>query len=212
MGNQRISHTLRVGLTGGIGSGKTTASDMFAEFGVPVIDADDISRKLTRKGQPAYDAIVDEFGSDVIDKDGELRRDYLRKLVFTDELLRNRLESIIHPLVHSTINKFINDISYPYCIISIPLLFETGAENTVDRVLVIDAPETLQIKRAIARDNADNEGIQKIIHSQMNREQRLKQTDDVICNDTSIGKLQSEVNSMHEKYLSLAAIWHPIIG
>ena len=111
MGIQRISHTLRVGLTGGIGSGKTTASDMFAKFGVPVIDADDIAHKLARKEQPAYDAIVDEFGSDVIGPDGELRRDYLRKLVFTDEILRNRLESIIHPLVHDTINNFINNVS-----------------------------------------------------------------------------------------------------
>ncbi|MCH7695740.1 MAG: dephospho-CoA kinase [Proteobacteria bacterium] len=206
MGIQRISHTLRVGLTGGIGSGKTTASDMFAEFGVPVIDADDIAHKLARKGQPAYDAIVDEFGSAVIGPDGELRRDYLRKLVFTDEILRNRLESIIHPLVHDTINNFINNVSHPYCIISIPLLFETGAENTVDRVLVIDAPEILQIKRAMTRDNTTNQGIQKIIHSQMNREQRLKQTDDVICNDNSIKKLQSEVNSMHKKYLGLATV------
>ena len=137
---QHIKPLLRIGLTGGIGSGKTTVSDMFIKLDVPVIDADKISHQVAQSGQPAYDAIVDEFGPDIIGEDGELRRDYLRTFVFNEETQRKRLEAIIHPLVHNEIEKKINCVKYPYCIISIPLLFETGLQNIVDRILVIDIP------------------------------------------------------------------------
>ncbi|MFQ5659082.1 MAG: dephospho-CoA kinase [Gammaproteobacteria bacterium] len=204
MGAQPVGKLLRIGLTGGIGSGKTTVSGLFAKLGVPVSDADTIAHELVKRGRPAYDAILNVFGPGVTGAEGELRRDYLRELIFNDDNLRKQLESIIHPLVRVEIEKFIAAIDYPYCIISIPLLFESGAQDTVDRVLVIDIPQHLQIARASGRDNVGEEDINSIIKSQISRERRLRWADDVICNNQGMEFLEDQVNALHGKYLKIA--------
>ena len=154
MDNQHIKHSLRIGLTGGIGSGKTTVSELFIKLDVPVIDADKISHQITQSGQPAFAALINEFGQDIIGEKGELRRDYLRNLVFKEETLRKRLEAITHPLIHNEIEKKINFVNYPYCIISIPLLIETGLETIVDRI----PPPTSNRSPATANEVTRNGG------------------------------------------------------
>ena len=196
--------SLKVGLTGGIGSGKTTVTDMFAELSVPIIDADRISRESVKKGKPAYDKIIASFGEDVVDGSGELRRDYLRNLIFNDEKLKKQLESIIHPIVRNQITEYVEKVNHPYCIISIPLLFESGLQRTVDRILVVDTPEDLQVSRACARDSAHPEDIMKIIRSQVDRKERLRQADDIILNDRDMDYLKAQVADLNEKYINLA--------
>lgn len=205
MGAASLKQPLKVGLTGGIGSGKSVVSDLFAKLSVPIIDADCLSRKLVEKGQPAYVKIVELFGQGVIDKHGDLRRDYLRSVVFNNIVLKKQLESVIHPEVRKLIRTKLNAVNHPYCIISIPLLIESGLQHTVDRILVVDAPEQLQISRACARDSARPEDIMKIIHSQVKREERLRHADEIITNDSSIDQLQSQVENLNEKYLKLTA-------
>lgn len=196
--------SLKIGLTGGIGSGKTTVTDLFAELSVPIIDADRISRESVKKGEPAYDKILAVFGSDIIDETGELRRDYLRKLIFNDGKLKKQLESIIHPVVRNRILEYAGNVNHPYCIISIPLLFESGLQNTVDRILVVDAPEDLQVSRACARDSARPEDIMKIIRYQVDRKERLRQADDIIENNRDINHLRNKVAELNKKYINLA--------
>lgn len=195
---------LKIGLTGGIGSGKTVVTDLFAELSVPVIDADCISRDAVKKGQPAYDKIIEVFGPDIIDETGELLRDHLRALVFNDAGLKKQLESIIHPEVRRQIQKQLESVTHPYCIISIPLLIESGLQHTVDRILVVDAPEQLQVSRACARDASSREDIMKIIRTQAGREERLRQADEIITNDRDIPNLKLQVAELNEKYKKLA--------
>ena len=204
MDNQPIKHSLRIGLTGGIGSGKTTVSELFIKLDVPVIDADKISHQITQSGQPAFSALINEFGPDIIGENGELRRDYLRNLVFKEESQRKRLEAITHPLIHNEIEKKINCVNYPYCIISIPLLIETRLETIVDRILVIDIAEQLQIIRTCKRDGVSQEDVERIMQSQIKRETRLQAADDVINNDKDTDKLQKQVITLHEKYLAMS--------
>jgi len=199
-----LNTPLKVGLTGGIGSGKTTVADLFARLSVPIIEADEISREVVKTGEPAYEKIIKLFGNDIINEDGELRRDYLRKLIFNDMELKKQLESIIHPDVRKRINDCIKRVTHPYCIISIPLLFESGLQNTVDRILVIDTSEALQISRASKRDHVEPDDIRKIIQNQISRNDRLVQADDVIVNNEDIEQLVSQVEKLNSKYLKLA--------
>ena len=204
MGATSLNHALKVGLTGGIGSGKTTVSDLFAELKVPIIDADRISRDSVKKGQPAYDKILELFGRDVIDNNGELRRDYLRSVVFSNADLKKQLESVIHPEVRRRTLESLANVHHPYCIISVPLLIESGLQHTVDRILVVDVPEQVQVSRACARDSVSPEEIMKIIRSQVSREERLQQADDIISNEGDINHLKSQVVKLNEKYLKLS--------
>ena len=191
-------------MTGGIGSGKTTVAGLFSSLSVPVIDADEISHALADKGQPCYEKILKTFGDDVVDANGNLRRDYLRTIIFNDENLKTALESIIHPEVRREINSRVDKITYLYCIICIPLLFESGLQNTVNRVLVVDASEDLQIARTAARDASKPEDIRKIIRSQIDRDKRLQQADDIIVNDRDVKYLAQQVNNLDKKYRELA--------
>ena len=199
-----MNQPLFIGLTGGIGSGKTTVTNIFSELGVPIIDADAISHEVVEKGQPALKTIAEVFGSDVIDENGQLRRDKLRQIVFDDSQARKKLESIIHPLVYGEIKRQISQVSFPYCILSSPLLLESRSQYKVDRVAIIDVPESIQIERAGQRDNLPAADIQKIIDSQLNRNSRIKQADDVLVNDKDLCSLRNKVELLHKKYLELS--------
>jgi dephospho-CoA kinase len=194
-----------IGLTGGIGSGKSSVTDIFSGFGVAVIDADMISHEVVQAGQPALQTIAEAFGADVIGEDGQLRRAHLRSLIFDDLPARRQLEAIIHPLVHSEIARRVNQVTFPYCIVSSPLLLESSSAYDIDRILVVDAPEPLQIERASRRDKSQQEEIKKIIASQISRQARLDAADDVIVNDKDLYYLEEQVKTLHKKYLEIAA-------
>jgi dephospho-CoA kinase len=199
-----VNRPLRVGLTGGVGSGKSTVSEMFAALGVPLIDADEISRDVAKPGGAAFDDVVRLFGTEAVSADGDLRRDHIRRLVFEDPGLRRRLESIIHPLVAEEIRRRAGRIRHSYCLISIPLLVETGMRETVDRVLVVDCPEELQVERTSRRDSIEAAQVLRMMQAQAGRADRLAAADDVISNDRDTDHLRKQVEALHERYLLLA--------
>jgi dephospho-CoA kinase len=194
-----------IGLTGGIGSGKSAASAIFSRLGIPVIDADEIAHALVAPGEPALAEITGAFGKDILNRAGELDRDALRRRVFADSTERQRLEAILHPRIRQKIHKYINTLHTPYCIVVIPLLVETRQSDLVDRVLVIDIPEATQVSRVAARDSLAREEILAIIDAQTSRHTRLAAADDVIENSGGLDVLESRVHRLHEKYLGIAA-------
>jgi len=195
----------RIGLTGGIGSGKSTVAALFEKLGVPVIDADAIARRLVEPGGSAYEQVIALAGREVLAADGRLRRDVLREVVFRNEALRKQLEAVLHPLVYAEMEAAISNITYPYCILNIPLLVETGAAAHVDRILVVDIPEDVQIARTIERDGTAGEEVRRIIAAQAGRTERLQVADDVIDNSRDTGRLEEQVRTLHARYLELAA-------
>ncbi len=195
---------LRIGLTGGIGSGKTTVSELFRQLNIPIIDADEIARQLVEPGQPGYAEVVRTFGSGILTPAGELDRARMRQQIFSDPEKKRALEAILHPLVYRAIKQACTGIEAPYVLIVVPLLLETGGERHVDRVLVVDAGEEQQIMRAQARDNTAADEIRSIMASQLDRQSRLARADDIIRNDCSLEQLQSRVDKLHTAYLELA--------
>ena len=199
---------LKIGLTGGIGSGKTTVANYFAALGVPVIDADQIARELVAPGQPALQAIVDAFGSAVLDSAGHLDRTRLRAMVFGADAHagpRQLLESILHPLIRTEMQRRAQAMTAPYGLLAIPLLVEGGQTDLVERILVVDAPEALQYQRVRQRDNAlPAEEITAILRAQASRQQRLAVADDIIVNDGDLEKLHQQVLILHQFYQRLA--------
>jgi dephospho-CoA kinase len=204
-----MSRPLKIGLTGGIGSGKSTVSSMFARLGIPVIDADVISRELTTGRSPLVQILVDQFGTDIADQTGLINRQALRNRIFSDELARKQLESILHPLIFSRMEEIYATLDAPYCIFSIPLLLESDARTKVDRILVVDTPVALQIERTCIRDKVSATNVENILRTQLTREERLKAADDVIVNDSSIDNLQLQVNRLNTLYLKL--VKNPVI-
>ena len=200
-----MKRPLRVGLTGGIGSGKTTVKNFFDGLGAPTIDADEISHSITKPGQAAFDEVVALFGEESLDETGNLDRKRLRALIFDEPDLKQKLEAIIHPRVRAQIREFTDRVDYPYCIICIPLLLETGAQSTVDRVLVVDAPEALQVARVNRRDNADERQTRSIIRSQTGRAERLRAAHDIIVNDGNISDLKTRVENLHDRYMKIGS-------
>jgi dephospho-CoA kinase len=196
----------KVGLTGGIGCGKTTVGKLFAELNVPVIDADDIAHWLVELGQPALLEISKIFGNEILNADNSLNRQHLREMVFSDPQQKQRLEAILHPLIFASMQEKIDHLDSPYCILSIPLLFETHMTHFVDRLLVVDCPVEVQIERVKHRDSLADARIQSIIDSQVPREVRLSHADDIIDNsETSSGQLAEHVKKLHNLYLSISA-------
>ena len=195
---------LRIGLTGGIGSGKTAASERFRQLGAAVIDTDQIARQLVEPGQPALQDIVQAFGEAVLDADGRLDRAALRRIVFADAGKRRRLERILHPRIRARTTELAAAADAPYCVLVIPLLLETASPYDLDRVLVVDAPEELQIERVMARNGLDRREVEAIMASQVNRQRRLEAADDVVVNDGDLDKLYGQVEALHRKYLELA--------
>ena len=200
------SHTqpLVVGLTGGIGSGKTTVANGFGKLGIPLIDADLIARELVEPGQAALEEICAVFGPGCLSADGRLDRTRIQQQIFADKALRLRLEAILHPEIRKRIKALIADIRTSYCIVVIPLLLETGQDDLVDRILVIDAPEEEQIKRVAARDKLSHNAIIRVMHTQADRETRLASADDIIVNNSDLETLTSQIQSLHHRYLELS--------
>jgi dephospho-CoA kinase len=196
--------SLIVGLTGGIGSGKTSAAKFFAAEGVAIIDADTISHELTGAQGAAIPNIKKYFGSNFITEDGKLDRKKMQSRIFSDINSRKKLEGILHPLIQTEVMHRIETVSSPYIIIVVPLLLETGDYcETVIRILVVDSNEEQQISRAISRGGLNKEEVRAIMATQKSRQERLNQADDVIVNDTDISSLQEKVKLQHHIYLSL---------
>lgn len=193
---------LKIGLTGGIGSGKSAASAHFAKLGAEVIDTDLLSRELVEPGQPPLAEIVDAFGERMLDGDGRLNRSRLRERIFADPVARRTLEEILHPRIREAMMARAQRSSAPYVIFVIPLLFETGQQSLVDRVLLVDVPEALQRARVGARDGLDDARIDRILQAQTDRETRLRGADDVICNDGTLDELRAAVEKLHLEYMN----------
>ena len=200
-----MNRSFIIGLTGGIASGKTTVANLFSDLGIEIIDADEIAHSITSKEGSTYNKIVKHFGEDVLGNDKKLDRKKLRTMIFNNSELKRDLEQIIHPEVYAIINQKINASQEPYQIIVIPLLIETGYQNFVDRVLVVDCSVETQLARLINRDNETMKNARKIIANQIERNQRLKFADDIIENEkkTSINVLKNKVLQLHETYLEL---------
>jgi dephospho-CoA kinase len=196
---------LKVGLTGGIGCGKSTVARLFNNLNIPVLDADEIAHRLVDAGQPALALISQEFGPAILSPDGSLNRKNLRDLVFSDLKQKKKLESILHPLIYKTLQTELKQLVAPYCILSIPLLFETNMMQLVDRVLVIDCPLETQIERVKTRDNLTVETIRSIINSQLSRTIKKAKADDLIDNSGTDYRLAEQVKKLHNLYLSLSA-------
>ena len=195
---------LKIGLTGGIGCGKTTVAKIFEQLKIPVIDADEIAHRLVAIGQPALAQIQQEYGTDILNPDGSLNRKILRDLIFSDCKQKQKLESILHPLVYQSIQSELKRLYAPYCIICIPLLFETNMTHLVDRILVIDCSVETQIERIRKRDNMSIERIQSIIDSQVSRAFRKAQANDLIDNSETNDRLAEVVKKLHNLYLSIS--------
>ena len=193
-----------VGLTGGIGSGKTTVANLFAAHGAGLVDADEISRRLTAQAQPAVAEIARKFGAQFIAADGSLDRARMRNLVFTDAAARKDLEAILHPLVRQESTRQIVASTAPYVIVVVPLLIESGAyRGRMDRILVVDCAPEIQINRVMERSGLSRSEVLAIIATQASRQQRLNEADDVIHNDDGLEMLSAQVPPLHLRYLGL---------
>ncbi|MEW4983218.1 MAG: dephospho-CoA kinase [Cycloclasticus sp.] len=196
---------LTIGLTGGIGCGKTTITQLFEKRNVPVVDADVISHAIVQPGQPALLILKKSFGEQILLPNGSLNRNYLRELVFNDPHKKETLENILHPIIYTTMYQALEKIDYPYGILSIPLLLETQHQDKVDRVLVIDCPEAVQIERVKKRDKLNDAMIASIMHSQCSRSIRLSNADDILVNNESLESLDAKVQKLHNFYLKMSA-------
>ena len=195
---------LRIGLTGGIASGKSTVARRFTELGIPVIDADESSRVVVAPGQPGLEQVVQRFGPGVLSAEGELDRRALRNLIFADPGKRRDLEAILHPLIRADMERRAAGAVGAYLVMAIPLLVESAARDRVDRILVVDADEASQLARLTARDSISLEQARAILAAQASRESRLKAADDVLVNSGTVAQLRAAVDRLHQRYLRLA--------
>ena len=194
-----------LGLTGGIGSGKSAVAACFKKNGIKVVDADIAARKVVEPGMPALQAIAEHFGEHVLQTDGTLDRAALRSIVFNDALQRQWLEQLLHPAIGEWIASEIASATSAYVILESPLLLETEQRKSTQRTLVVDVSKELQIERATARDDNSREQIEAIIAAQLPRKERLARADDVIDNSGSLADLESAVDTLHQQYLTIAA-------
>ena len=192
-----------VGLTGGIGSGKSAAGKYFVELGIDVIDADDISKNILDKNIKAKELFIKNFGDKFLDKNNNIDRDLLRSEIFVNEEKKNILESIIHPIVREEIAKFINQSDSIYKLIMVPLIYETNSQDFYDKIIVVDCNEENQILRASERDNKSKENIINIIKNQASRENRNSIADEIILNDSTLDNLRDQVIKVHQKLLGI---------
>jgi len=195
---------MRIGLTGGIASGKSVVADRFTELGVPVIDADAAARAVVAPGTPGLSDVIKRFGTGVIDPKGELDRRAMRDLIFHDPAARRDLEGILHPLIRAHMDLRAGSAVGPYIVMAIPLLVEGGARDRVDRILLVDIDEALQLERLMARDRSSLDQARAIVASQAGRSARLAAADDVLSNDGTVTELRQAVDDLHGRYLQLA--------
>lgn len=193
-----------VGLTGGIASGKSAASRVFESLGIPVLDADQTARDVVAPGTPALERIVQTFGQEILTPDGALDRAGLRRMVFNNASQRQALEAIVHPAVRQAMQQWRASQNAAYCVLAIPLLVESGLTTMTDRVLVIDVDEAVQRQRLMARDQIDAALAERMIRSQITRQDRLGAADDVVENHAGLAELESEIQDLHRRYLSLS--------
>jgi len=202
---------LVIALTGGIGSGKTTVSELFKSKNIPIIDTDIIARQIVEKNKPAYFEIINLFGEEILNNDKNINRDTLRKLIFSSDKKRLQLEKLLHPIIWDEVKSQLSIIKTSankpaYCLIVVPLLLENLTKNKpirFDRILVIDAEEQIQIERAKNRDDSDESMIKNIMKKQVSRQARLDAADDVIKNNDNLDSLKKSVENLHNRYLNL---------
>lgn len=191
-----------IGLTGGIGSGKTAVSETFEKLGITVVDADLASRVVVEKGKPCLEEIAKHFGDDILNENDELNRAKLREIIFNSDSEKLWLESLLHPAIAEQIKDELNASKSPYTILVSPLLLETNQRDFCDKVLVVDVPIELQMERTTKRDGVSEDQVKSIIKSQINRDERLKLADEIIINEGSIEDLEMIVRELHEKLIS----------
>jgi len=191
-----------IGLTGGIGSGKTAVSNCFQELGITIVDADLASRVVVEKGKPSLESIEEHFGSDILNESGELDRGKLREIIFNSDSEKQWLESLLHPAIAKQIQNELSSSKSPYTILVSPLLLETNQKDFCSKVLVVDVPVETQVSRTLARDGVSEEQINSIINSQIDRNERLALADEVVSNNGTIEDLEVAVRELHNKFLS----------
>jgi dephospho-CoA kinase len=199
-----MARRLRIGLTGGIASGKSTVAQRFTELGIPVIDADMAARAVVEPGSVGLAQVMERFGPGILDANGALDRRALRDLIFNDPRARGELEAILHPLIRAAMEQSAEAAAGSYIVMAIPLLVEGGLANRVDRVLVVDVDESTQLQRLMARDGSSLEQARAILASQASRSARLAAADDVLLNSGTVTDVRQAVDRLHEKYLRLA--------
>lgn len=197
---------LVIGLTGGIGSGKTAVSERFAEKGIAIVDADIVARLVVQPGSEALAKIAEKFGPESLTADGLLNRPFIRQLVFADKANKQWIDALLHPLIRNILNLQTQQATSPYCILAVPLLVENGMNKMVDRVLVVDVDTHIQLQRASSRDGQTPEQVQRIIDNQASREDRLAVADDIIDNSQTPADLIPQIEQLHQQYLEMASI------
>lgn len=204
-----MGRRLRIGLTGGIASGKSTVAQRFLDLGVPVIDADVAARTVVAPGTPGLAQVIERFGNDVVADNGELDRRALRERIFSDPGARRDLQAILHPLIRADMEQSAASAVGPYVVMAIPLLVEGGSRDRVDRILVIDVDEAVQLQRVMARDRCSFEEAGAILAAQAGRSLRLAAADDVLPNTATVTDLRQRVDKLHESYLRLGKSLRP---
>ena len=200
-----MSKPFVVGLTGGIGSGKSAVSDLFAQQGIDIVDADVVARQVVEPGTPALQAIIDHFGEAIITENGSLNRPALRKRVFENDLDKQWLNALLHPAIRAEMQTQLQEATSPYVVFSVPLLIENGLDSMADTVLVVDCSEETQLARATRRDGSNIETIKSIMASQATRQQRLEKAQNVIDNNGELSALPLQVKSLHQQYMQQSA-------
>lgn len=194
-----------VGLTGGIGSGKSAAMAVFEKLGIGCVDADVVAREVVEPGQPALSAIAKRFGDAVLTEDGRLDRSALRRRIFSDSDEKRWLEALLHPLIRSEMQRQLTAQSSPYSVLVAPLLFENNLDRECDTSVLIDVPESVQVERVVARDGGSEEQARAIIRQQMPREEKLKRADHVVSNTGSLDDLEAQLVALHERFVAQSA-------